>query len=111
MPLLALGLENIGELVAFGRRIVSDQRLGRIDVAAKRVSEVRVDIGRAFGGVAALRAFFESLRLTLSRFAGAMGVGEIGAPVPGIVRRRLKPSMFPSPLWGGVRGGGGKVTR
>src|SRR5580704_16006943 len=41
-----------------------------------------------------------------------MSCGEIGAAVERIVRRLLQAgrSLFPSPLWGGGRGGGREVT-
>ena len=55
VALLALRLENVGKLVAvFGR--LASQRPGRIAVAiTERVGQLRIDPGRAFGDVTALR--------------------------------------------------------
>src|SRR5208282_6857096 len=65
---------------------------------------------RRFADIALLRRLAKTAR---HRGACPMRIGEVGAAVPGIVRRRceLGRSLLPSPLWGGVGGGGREATR
>ena len=68
VALFALRLKNVGEFVvvrcnAFSG--IADQRLGRVDIAAKCVIELRIDRGWTLGGVAALRTFLEFLRFAI----------------------------------------------
>ena len=94
-------------------------------VDTKRAREVRIEFAwrhRRLADIALLRRLAKAAR---HRGARPVRVGEIGAAIPRIVRRRrefrwlrftvlsLLPlrSLFPSPLWGGARGGGREATR
>ena len=88
-------------------------RLAVLLIDAERARQIGIEFAgrhRRFADVTLLRWFAKSPR---HRSARPVGVGEIGAAVEGIIRWRLQPrrSLLPSPLRGGVGGGGREVLR
>ena len=106
---------HIGRDHACGVRFV----LAVLLVDAERARQIGIEFAgrnRRLAHIALLRRLAEPAR---DRRAGTVRAGEIGAAIERIVRRRLElgglllahRSLFPSPLWGGVRGGGREALR
>src|SRR5271163_4046445 len=83
-------------------------------VDAQRAGEVGIEFSRwnwCFSDIALLRRFAEAAPDGRTR---AMRIGKVGAAIERIIGRPLEPfslrslCLFPSPLWGGVKGGGGR---
>ena len=55
VPLLALRLGNLGNLVALGRRLADERLAGIAVVVAQRLGQFRIEIDRAFADIAGLR--------------------------------------------------------
>ena len=93
-------------------------------IDTQRAGEVRIELARRHRRLADIALLRRLAKAARHRGARPVRVGEIGAAIPRIVGRRrelrwlLFPalsilphrSLFPSPLWGGARGGGREAT-
>src|SRR5439155_25145736 len=93
VALLAPRRGEVGNLVAVVRRVADDRLAGIAVAVTQRLGELGVELARRhrrLADIAGLRCFAESL---LGRAPRLVGVGEIGAAVERIIRRRLEPGL------------------